>query len=191
MLGKTNVKVKPNAKKPPIDYVEYIESSGTQYIDTGIIPKIDYTVEAEFQATEATGSGEGWLFATWDNSAGFRVGIVRNMFSNSNITVNANGTSVTYSQTSILQYTRVTAKATSDRAYSLYLFSQHESTGATHTSMSKYKLYLLKIYDSGGSLVRDFKPCKDENGVYCLYDEVSKTYFYNQGTGNFTGGASL
>ena len=38
MVGKTNVKVKPN-EKIKIDYVEYIQSTGTQYIDTGLIMK--------------------------------------------------------------------------------------------------------------------------------------------------------
>ena len=44
MLGKTNVKVKPN-KRISIDYVDYIESTGTQYIDTGYIPNDNITVE--------------------------------------------------------------------------------------------------------------------------------------------------
>ena len=44
MLGKTNVKVKPNKK---VNYVEYIESTGTQYIDTGIPASIDLKVVAD------------------------------------------------------------------------------------------------------------------------------------------------
>lgn len=48
-------------------------------------------------------------------------------------------------------------------------------------------IYYAKIYD-GENLVRDFLPCLDADGVPCLYDLISKTAFYNQGTGSFTWG---
>lgn len=35
------------------------------------------------------------------------------------------------------------------------------------------------------NLVLDLRPCFDTEGIACVYDEVSKTYLYNQGTGNF------
>lgn len=40
MIGITNVKIKPNKK---IEFVEHIESTGTQCIDTGIPTQIDST----------------------------------------------------------------------------------------------------------------------------------------------------
>lgn len=50
----------------------------------------------------------------------------------------------------------------------------------------------LRIYSAqimqGGVLVRDFIPVLDEAGVACMYDKVSKEYFYNQGTGSFIAG---
>lgn len=52
---------------------------------------------------------------------------------------------------------------------------------------ARMKLYSCAIYD-GGRKIRDFKPCLDADGVPCLYDLISKTAFYNQGSGGFTWG---
>lgn len=49
------------------------------------------------------------------------------------------------------------------------------------------KLYYCKIWDNG-VLVRDFVPAIDRTVKPCLYDKVSKTYFYNEGTGDFGAG---
>lgn len=49
------------------------------------------------------------------------------------------------------------------------------------------KLYYLKMY-TNGALVRDFVPAKRESdGAYGLYDNVTETFFANEGTGAFTG----
>lgn len=44
--------------------------------------------------------------------------------------------------------------------------------------------YYTKIWD-GEELIRDFIPIKNNDGVVCLYDNVTKTFFYNQGQGDF------
>ena len=56
--------------------------------------------------------------------------------------------------------------------------------------MEKTKLYHCKIWNNG-ALERDFIPCKDPNGVVCLYDKVEGKYYYNQGTGDFTAGPEV
>lgn len=50
------------------------------------------------------------------------------------------------------------------------------------------RVFSCKIYN-GDTLIRDFKPCREGvDGAYCLYDEISKKYYHNYGTGSFTGG---
>lgn len=44
---------------------------------------------------------------------------------------------------------------------------------------SNIRLFGLKMYDSG-SLVRDFIPALDSNNIPCLWDNVSKSYFYDR-----------
>ena len=46
------------------------------------------------------------------------------------------------------------------------------------------KLYGMKI-TINNVLTKDFLPALDSNNVPCLYDKVSKQYFYNAGTGTF------
>lgn len=66
----------------------------------------------------------------------------------------------------------------------LYLFVRNASFFDGYARM---KLYSCAMYD-GGRKIRDFKPCLDADGVPCLYDLISKTAFYNKGTGSFTWG---
>lgn len=49
---------------------------------------------------------------------------------------------------------------------------------------AKIKLYNLEIY-RGEELSLHLIPCLDKNGTPLMYDTVSKTPFYNQGTGEF------
>lgn len=49
------------------------------------------------------------------------------------------------------------------------------------------RIYSCKHY-SGDELIQDFVPCLDSDGVPCMYDLVTKTAFYNQGSGSFTWG---
>ena len=58
------------------------------------------------------------------------------------------------------------------------------------TSISEYtssKVYGLKMWQ-GSSLVRDFIPVIDENGVGYMFDKITHTLYANKGTGVFTYG---
>lgn len=69
-------------------------------------------------------------------------------------------------------------------ARNLYFFARNSPFVDGYARM---KLYSCAMYD-GGRKIRDFKPCLDADGVPCLYDLISKTAFYNQGSGSFTWG---
>ena len=61
------------------------------------------------------------------------------------------------------------------------------------SSASEYargKLYSAKIYD-GNTLVRNFIPCKNPDGVIGMWDDVNSVFYGNAGTGNFTAGAEV
>lgn len=208
MLGKTNVKVKPNKKKPLIDYVEYIESTGTQYIDTGVLVTTTTKIELEFELTSIPYGSFGIVGAFKSSSLGMALGLVYYVFqgtvgnsgyANSGISPTANtrytvvindavvfldkpARGVTINGVQTLQSTSA-AKSIDKNCYLFY-------TNGVSINKISMKLYNCKIYENN-VLVRDFKPCKDGAGVYCLYDEIEKRYFYNQGTGSFTGGASI
>ena len=186
-------------------YVElrYIESTGTQYIDTNVHPNgsikfttkllmkqkigavvigVQYSESKAFRLFNADnkwyldyGSGEGGNRingGTWPNDTIYEIEVgnryVRNLTTSTNI---ISGTSV------------------GDFDYSdlnIGIFASPISTG----DIAKGVLYYCKIYDND-VLVRDFIPVKDLNDVVCLYDKVSDTFFYNQGTGDFIGGPEI
>ena len=64
--------------------------------------------------------------------------------------------------------------------YTLYLFKFNGNV----TYSSNCEIYSCKIY-KGTDLALDLIPAKDENNVACMFDNVSRTYFYNAGTGTF------
>jgi hypothetical protein len=69
-------------------------------------------------------------------------------------------------------------------ARNLWLFVRNSPSVDGYARM---KLYSCAMYD-GGRKIRDFKPCLYADGVPCLYDLISKTAFYNQGSGSSTWG---
>ncbi|MBQ8298672.1 MAG: hypothetical protein IJX99_02210 [Clostridia bacterium] len=185
MIGQTNAIEKVNAG---IDYVEYIQSSGTQYINTGLKPTQNTRIVCEVVDFASKGAifgvDNGWLtqsYTVFPNISAFGTASydISNYVSNGTIDFSKNGL--------IHNGSTVWTPSTSDftSLYELTLFALNRS-GATR-ELGSGKLKYLQYYEAD-VLVRDFKPCKDKNGTYCLYDEVSKTYFYNAGTGSFIGG---
>jgi hypothetical protein len=208
MLGKTNVKVKPNKKKPLIDYVEYIESTGTQHIDTGVPVTATTKIELEFELTSVPYGSFGIVGAFKSSSLGMALGLVHYVFQGA--IGNSGYVNAGFSPTTNTKYTVVindTAVVNNRAARTITINGEmylHTTSAATSINKNCYifytngvsinkismKLYNCKIYENN-VLVRDFKPCKDGTGIYCLYDEIEKRYCYNQGSGSFTGGASI
>ena len=52
------------------------------------------------------------------------------------------------------------------------------------------RIYSFKIYDNN-VLIRDLVPAKDEDGVVCMYDKVTRKLFYNTGSGTYIAGPDL
>ena len=47
---------------------------------------------------------------------------------------------------------------------------------------------IMRLYSYTDGSAQQLVPCLDTNGIPCLYDLISKTAFYNQGSGSFTWG---
>lgn len=200
MIGKTNVKVKPNKK---VEYVEYIESTGTQYIDTGFIPNQDTKIEMEVKFLDVTSTENLWCARTTSTSNVFTTFKVANKFradygsvqyETSNYTITANTKYKVcrdknkFYVNDTLVHTHTAVSFTCPDAMTL-LMSWIGNQSTTQDNFAGLKLYGCKIWDND-VLVRDFRPAKDGAGVYCLYDEIEKRYYYNQGTGEFLGGVA-
>ena len=177
--------------------LEYIESNGTQYIDTGFVPNQDTTVIMRYYSGGQT--GEKILFGArtaYKNTA-FALWIADNYYQTDygnnantmNVTTTGDVTvtkdkAVTSLNTSTVTYT--SAAVTFQCAYSMYLFTLNQA-GTANAAMSSIRLYSCQIYDNG-VLVRDYIPCKNASGVFGLYDKVNAVFYASAGSGAFTGG---
>jgi hypothetical protein len=71
-----------------------------------------------------------------------------------------------------------------------YLFT-FNNNGAPLTGETTYMaVRSFQIFGANGALVRDYIAVR-KNGVGCLYDRVSGTFFYNAGTGSFAFGSDV
>lgn len=179
-----------------VDFVEYIESTGTQYIDTGYKPNSNTKIEAELYAIKpANGS---FLYGARNSGAEAQFGCYTNLgdeaqgrYGSQNLTAFANvgmpkTVNIVHDKNVItLNDETITGNAeVFSTNYNMLILGMN--TGGTTGSFCEAgtRIFSFKIYDNG-VLLRNFKPCIDPNGVYCLYDLVESRYYYNQGTGKF------
>ena len=189
--------------------VEYIQTSGSQYIDTGVKVSASVGLSADFcfvdtrsnqnlaQAYDGTGKYYQLtvlMISSWgspDGSVWFLCGYLNtNQYFKKADTdrhvyhFNADGQYTV--EMDGIQYAKADPSQTTfpADARNLYLFARNSPAVDGYARM---KLYSCAMYD-GGRKIRDFKPCLDADGVPCLYDLISKTAFYNQGSGSFAWG---
>lgn len=185
--------------------VEYIQTSGSQRIDTGVKSSASVGMSADFCLVD-TRSNQN-LAQTYSDPERYQILVL--MATNWGGTVrfirgyfntikpikeadtdrhiyhfNADGQYTV--EMDGIQYEKADPSKTTfpADARNLYLFARNSPYVDGYAYM---KLYSCAMYD-GGRKIRDFKPCLDADGVPCLYDLISKTAFYNQGSGGFTWG---
>ena len=187
--------------------VEYIQTWGGQYIDTGVKSSASIGLSADFCFTDTLSNQNlaqvyedakyqmvVLMISSWgspDGSVWFLCGYLNtNQYFKKADTdrhvyhFNADGQYTV--EMDGIQYAKADPSQTTfpADARNLYLFARNSPAVDGYARM---KLYSCAIYD-GGRKIRDFKPCLDANGVPCLYDLIGKTTLYNQGTGSFTWG---
>ena len=189
------------AKGLPFGYTKlaYIQSSGTQYIDTGFKPNQNTTIAAEFVVLDASndgaylyggGTGTARLEAyPWDGKLEFNYGsampFVGTVYANKRFYICQDKTKYTLSYfDGSGEWTGNHAEQSFTSAYTLAIFALNRGTVAYPTA--GMKLYSCQIYDNG-TLVRDFVPCINASGEIGLFDLVNRQFYGNAGTGVFTG----
>jgi hypothetical protein len=179
--------------------LEYIQSSGTQCIDTGFKPNQNSGVSIDFQLNAVSGwqcvfgtrvGNNTRSYSLWHSGSafGFYYSSVNATFSNLAGTVRhtvvaTKNTAVADGASSVsLTYSNFTA------SYPLFLFAVN-SDGQTQ-SIASMKLFSCQIYDDG-TLVRDFVPCMTDTGEIGLWDDVNFAFYGNAGTGEFIAGPEV
>lgn len=182
-------------------YLEYIESTGTQWIDTGLPARPLFRVETDFQCMVGSGDpqligGVGGLTSAvylgfnWNSSfrsyylnwGGWVDAYNQVDLDRHHAVINAQSGNELLSVDGFVLWQNTTIISSTASNDTLNIFRR-----ANGTCYAFARLYALKIYDyvQGGALVRDFHPALDDNGVPGLYDEITQSFFYNQGSGTF------
>lgn len=180
----TEYEVDVSFSRLPSEYQElsYIESTGTQYIDSQIVfDTTNVGAEIKFKANEDT----ALMGALNDNFGGVQCGVYERTFY-----TGGSGSSWAYSHGDITK----TVVATLIEAHTVpnWKFSLFGRTFPQGTyQYFKFQIYYAKLYKNN-QLVRDFIPCyRKFDGEVGMYDLVSETFFTNQGTGVFIGGSPV
>lgn len=183
--------------------LEYIESTGTQYIDTGIIPTSElcldmsgivssYSTNFAFfgsrkqavgtdqYANLFLGMSNGKLRSDYYGSSVSSAGTLSGEFlinRNENSTV-ANDIEVVNTNTQVQVSSEV----------NLYLFATNTNNVAS--LFGKFKMVSCAI-SLGSNVLRDYIPCTNQDGEAGLYDTVGNQFYGNAGTGLFIAGPEV
>ena len=180
--------------------LEYIQSSGTQYIDTGFKPNQDTRVVAKFDMIQTDtawrklwGSGSGSYnldFSLW-NYGTTKFQSYYGTKNNTAVPITSMSLNVDANK-NIWKYSGETINFDKNNftcAYSMYIFNVNKDDNPAYL-LGMMKLYLFKIYDND-VLVRDFIPCKNPSGAVGMWDDVNSTFYGNAGSGTFTAGPEV
>ena len=179
--------------------VEYLQSSGTQYIDTGFKPNqntaimIDLDLDGSFsQYCAPFGARTGdkaqfWAFTNKEHTtwaaryATTEKSISKAITGRRSISLNKNTFSVDKASATF-------ASASFQSQYNMWIFATNSSGTAQY--LCKAKIYSAQIYDDG-VLIRNFVPARNASGTLGLYDTVNGAFYTNAGSGTFTAGADI
>ena len=191
-------------EKLPYIPIEYLESTGTQYIDTGVVATNKTKASIQFIVNSVSGyngifgagnqhnTGDSLILADHGTSFVYYSAGANNITMPMSINykykcnisvpqldclnVDTNKLAIVYSgRTTLAQTNR-----------NLYIFVANTSN-TDLAQKSKIKLYSVQIYDND-VLVRDLITVLDKNGVPCMYDKVEHKFYYNAGAGQFIAG---
>lgn len=175
----------------------YIESEGTQYINTGINGKSNLKVD--FYVSNFTASNDTYygIFGSSNGSIGLSA---RYRFSTNNVftlnfnnqTVNTNMLFSNYNIINILfdknklyvnnQLIETFSDNSFDSGYNMYIFDRNNS--GSNYNKGKFRLYYFSIYDytevndQSIGLIRSYYPARSKSGsVVGLYDAVNDVFY--------------
>lgn len=182
--------------------VEYIESNGTQYIDTEYIANGNITFDTEIKTIENTGS---YLFGggTWYNIDAIELqwysykNRLQLKYGNSAMTSSISDTAYqdkfriySYIENGnyYTKFTNTDIKSTSILSFSgqkIILFGTW--FGGQPRYLTSQRIYYFKLYDNN-KLIRNFIPVYNTlTQKYGMWENVQRKFYENDGTGDFAG----
>ena len=177
--------------------LEYIESTGTQYIDTGFVPNNNTRLTMDVQLTSVPSGNIALFGASTATDSQFNVyytgGAFVSDFGSSSSHLSFSISPVTTRldidhNKNVLTINGTTKNHTNTTFSSQYNLALLANNGANtviwHVSA---RLYSCQIWDNG-TMVRDYIPALRSDGIAGLYDAVNDTFYASSGSGNFLSG---
>ena len=176
--------------------VEYLESTGVQYINTGLSPSGDLSFDCKFYTYHDGAPGYGNIFGSRINSnvyeyqlTAYQSGIVSvgtrspaRFLTNRINVVSFDGTNVIVNGAT---KDFVGSKDMGNNNYPIILFGILQ--GGVVTQLESDRIYYCIFGNE-----RDFVPCyRKSDSKPGMYDLVTNTFFTNDGTGDFLVGADV
>lgn len=190
--------------KPYDAEVEWLESTGIQYIDTGIIVSSQISFESCMAMTSATPIFSVHGMTLSGNCGFFNVGCYEGATLGAYFSANSRGgAQISYDRdfhtyfisASLQSIDTTTAHINTgqhigyntdtqiyDAPLSIYIFARHITFSSTSIYARVRQKYSKIWYNN--ILIADFIPVR-KNGIGYMYDKVSGQLFSNQGTGQF------
>ena len=188
--------------------LKYLQSSGTQYIDTRVYGNLNTKVEITYCfPNDSIEAGSGRVFGSREDSVSNAFGIgtysgtiengtqITLYFSNSNtgqltvttlttgkwyVSTISNGLCSTSGVKETLNGTGGADVFTTPETLKLFGFDSAGIMGYGFVQISSCRIWQDNV------LVRDFVPALDKDGVPCMWDKVNNDLYYNKGSGTFT-----
>ena len=184
--------------------INYLESTGTQYIDTGFTsntPEAGYYIKYQNSqdhsgddnvmgviypnrviATSNKKASTGWKQSGFGSDGSTVIDVLSTdiietwlNYENNNISkISLNGE---------VQKSENISTVTSTNNLSCYIFASNLN-GNAYGNASGVRIYAAKI-SLNNKIVRDYIPVLDKNGMPCLYEKIEGKFYYNKGTGEF------
>ena len=185
-----------------VNYVNFIQSSGTQWIDSGVLvtpenmAKLRVVADIEIipvsgsWAVSGIGGAFPYVYIGVSNGGYIAVGrgtidqITEASYVQGRHTWDYDLATKTITVSDLLDATAISLDTSGSTSQNFYISAYNNGSGAV---CHKEKIWGYKFYLEG-TLIRDLWPCYDPDGVACLYDKVEKKYYYNAGTGEFVAG---
>ena len=183
--------------------VDYIESTGTQYIDTGVIANQDTGFDIKFKTNDSmsnVSSEYGAIFGARESSTINELQLTTFAGTPMYFGTLRYGTGSSYTagfgDLSTVQHvslknkvyignsgTRLQLSKTFTTPVPITIFALNQN--GNKIQYGKLLLYNFTLYD-GDVLIRDFLPCyRKSDSVIGLYDVVNDRFYTNSGTGEF------
>lgn len=193
-----------NVKVGEYMQLEYIQSTGTQYINTGYKPNQDTKIEIDisysdkgnpFGARTQDGILQYGLWFYWNspiyyikiNSDRIDLNCNADLRNKRCLITMQNGNVKILDKVDNIEYnTDYTNVGNFSADYTMYLGALNQSNSLGNP-IKAHTIYGCKIYENN-VLIHNFIPAIDVQENVCLYDTVTEEFFYNQGTGAYIAG---